>query len=102
MPLVCHTATTIINPADLRRELEVIRERGYAENHGETVPGIDGLSAPIFDEMAQIVAVIGLFWPRSRYSQKDYGLVLKQLMDTANEISCNLSVMLRDNIQVKR
>lgn len=102
MPMTRHTTATIVNPAQLRRELEAIRERGYAENHGEAVPGIDGLAVPVFDETGQVLAVIGLFWPLSRYSPKQFGIVLKQLMDAGTKISCNLSVMLSDNIQVKR
>lgn len=65
-PLPRLTGHTIVAPAALRKELEVIRERGFAREREEAVLGEGGLAAPIFDRRGEPVGVVGLAGPRER------------------------------------
>lgn len=47
--LARHTPRTITRPAELRAELRLIRDRGYAVSNGELIPDLLGLSAPVVD-----------------------------------------------------
>ena len=44
----------------LRRELEEVRQRGYAESLGEIQAGINSVAAPIFDHQGHAVLTIGV------------------------------------------
>ena len=44
----------------MRRELEEVRQRGYAESLGEIQAGINSVAAPIFDHQGHAVLTIGV------------------------------------------
>lgn len=46
--LDAYTAHTRADAAELARELEQVRERGWAENREEWIPGLAGVAAPVF------------------------------------------------------
>lgn len=46
--LAAYTEHTRADPARLARELVVVRERGWAENREEWIPGLAGVAAPVF------------------------------------------------------
>lgn len=54
------TRNTITDADSLRRELEFIRERGYAMDRGEALLEIGCIAAPIFGADGQVVAAISL------------------------------------------
>jgi DNA-binding IclR family transcriptional regulator len=60
------TGHTLVGPAALRRELEAIRERGYALEREEAVLGEAGLAAPIFDRRSEPIGAVGVAGPRER------------------------------------
>jgi DNA-binding IclR family transcriptional regulator len=53
-----HTATTIVTPYALLRELDLIRQRGWAEDDGEKEDYINCVALPIFDASGR--ATIGM------------------------------------------
>ncbi len=59
MHLEKFTANTLTAPADLERELEAIRQRGYALDNEEFGRGLLCLAAPIFDHEGQVFASLG-------------------------------------------
>ena len=54
------TRHTITDAAALRRELEVIREHGCAEEREEAVLSEVGLAAPVFDARGEVAGAIGI------------------------------------------
>lgn len=58
--------TTITSVDDLRRELDQIRERGYAIDNGETGESVRCVAAPIRDYTAQVVAAVSISGPQSQ------------------------------------
>ena len=67
--LPAKTEQTITNVAELRRELNTIRRRGYAENRQESEPGVVSIAAPIRDEGGAVVASLSLAGPSERVDQ---------------------------------
>ncbi len=54
------TKNTITDPNDLREELSLTRQRGFAIDHGETVEFRSCIGAPIFDYRAHAIAAISV------------------------------------------
>jgi DNA-binding IclR family transcriptional regulator len=62
-PLPALTERTVVDPAALRRELETVRERGYASEDGEYRPGVRALAAPVRGEGEEVVAALAVSSP---------------------------------------
>jgi DNA-binding IclR family transcriptional regulator len=60
-PLERHTDRTLIDPADLSRDADTTRARGYATEDGEFEEGVRAVAAPIFagDEAVAALGVSG-------------------------------------------
>jgi DNA-binding IclR family transcriptional regulator len=65
-PLEEHTERSVIDPLEVRRELDEIRQRGYAFEDGEHVEGIGSVAAPVFDDNGEAVAALGIRIPCAR------------------------------------
>jgi DNA-binding IclR family transcriptional regulator len=82
------TEFTVVDPAELRKQIQQIRKQGYAVSHGERIPGAGiGVGAPVFDSggraVGSVVATIPAFrWRRSRLKH-----VAQQVMSTAHCVS---------------
>lgn len=63
-----YTSRTITNFEDFRKELQRVRETGYAINRGEWREGVVGLAAPILDMRNGALAAIGISGPVERLS----------------------------------
>jgi DNA-binding IclR family transcriptional regulator len=50
-------------PAQVAAEREAVRRRGYATTEGMPVPGVNALSAPVFDHAGQLQTVITVIGP---------------------------------------
>jgi len=81
------TDNTIVDPAELRKEIETIRTQGYAEDREETVPGVRCLAAPIRDQEAVTVAAISISVPVLRFQEEQKGDWQKLVIEGALEIS---------------
>ena len=57
-PLPRYTPTTITDIAELERELEKSRKRGYTMVSGERVEDVYGVAAPIFDHRGEVNAAL--------------------------------------------
>jgi len=64
-----------------------IRAHGLHHVHGLLMPGVDALSAPVFNAMGQIVAVITVVGPTSIFHADEQGPAAKRLLATAEAIS---------------
>ncbi len=71
-----YTPKTITKPAELRRELQRIRERGYAVSEGEFIPDLIGVSAPVFEgEGRTFVGLLTVPAPAFRMRRNQSGVV---------------------------
>ncbi|WP_209440818.1 IclR family transcriptional regulator [Amycolatopsis thermoflava] len=66
-------------------ELEKVRVDGYAVNAGETLPDLQAVSAPVFDN-ERVCAVITVAGPISRFSDK-IDEIIRETRDTAARAS---------------
>jgi len=85
--LAHYTERTIVNPGQLREELERIRQLGYALDDEEHAIGLRCVAAPIFDENCQPLAAISLSGPKARMTDArldELGVAIRQ---TADEIT---------------
>jgi len=68
-PLERLSADTITEPGRLRRDLEAIRERGWASSHEETNIGSWGIAVPVIAE-DDVVCAVGIAGPNPRLSDE--------------------------------
>lgn len=64
-----------------------IREQGLHHVHGLLMPGVDALSAPIFNAMGHIVAVMTVVGPTSIFHADEHGPAAQQLLAATRDIS---------------
>ena len=82
------TENTITNPEELKKELETVRQNGYAVDREETEIGICCVGAPIFGVDGRVVAAISVSGPSSRLRKKGLETFLKDNVQyTAARIS---------------
>lgn len=60
MRLTPKTPRTITSRTDFLAELARVRRQGYAENRGESQPGMCSIAAPIRDPLGQVVASVSV------------------------------------------
>jgi DNA-binding IclR family transcriptional regulator len=65
-PLPRPTERTIADPRRLRKELALVRERGYAQALGEVEEGLHGVAAPIRDAAGAVIASVSASGPSYR------------------------------------
>lgn len=64
--LPSYTKKTVLKPSVLRRELAIIRERGYSVSDEDYDASARGVGAPIFDNRGSVIAGISVGGPSSR------------------------------------
>lgn len=64
------TDHTITRLATLERELDSVRERGFAITRSEFEDGLDGIAAPVFGIGRQVLACIGVSGPAFRIGDR--------------------------------
>lgn len=62
-PFQAFTKATITEAKALKRELNLIRSRGYAEDNQEFLPGVCCLAVPVRDSMGDVVAGLAVMAP---------------------------------------
>jgi DNA-binding IclR family transcriptional regulator len=85
-----HTPRTITDPAVFYKELQKIRENGYAINRGEWRESVHGLAAPILDGHGHAIAAIGISGPSERLNPKHLRDFAQLVTDTARAIAGDL------------
>jgi IclR family transcriptional regulator, acetate operon repressor len=70
-PLERLCTATITEPRRLRRDLEVIRERGWASSYEETNLGVWGIAVPVISE-DDVVCAVGIAGPSARLSDEGF------------------------------
>ncbi|HZU17118.1 MAG TPA: IclR family transcriptional regulator [Candidatus Dormibacteraeota bacterium] len=90
-PLQAFTERTHTDRDALLRELDGIRERGYAVSRGEYELGIEAVAAPLMGAGGEVVAAINVSGPESLAREGRLERVLVPvLLETAHELSAAL------------
>lgn len=84
------TVNTIIDPAVLKEELKLVRQRGYAIDKEELTKGINCIAAPIMNNENKAVAAISISAPKVRINKESFELSKKFLLEAAQKISRQL------------
>lgn len=85
-PLIAFTERTITDRDALARELECVRERGYAEAVGEREPDLGALAAPVFGRGSELAAILGIQGPASRLPAATRRALREPLLGAAAEL----------------
>jgi DNA-binding IclR family transcriptional regulator len=84
------TPRTVTTLTQLKKELERIRERGYAVDNEEAVDGLRCVAAPVFDHTGRAVAAFSVAGPATRLTQERILEIAPLVRETSHEISCRL------------
>lgn len=89
-PLRAPTPRTITDPAVLRREVQKVRQRGWAIAPGESLEGVNAIAAPIFDRNGALTGTLGIvgsiqFVPRTPSRRQ-----IEAIVNAGKEISRSL------------
>ena len=81
------TPTTIQSSSRLRRELALVRERGYAISRGERQHGAGSVAAPVFGLEGDVAGAISVCGPVSRFDAATVAQYVPLVTAAAQEIS---------------
>ena len=84
------TPRTITDPADLRYELERVREQGYATQFEELEEGTNAIAVPITSPNNEVIAAIGVVGPSYRFTPERAMSHLDVIRSVAREVSHRL------------
>jgi len=84
------TRNTITNVLALKRELERIRDRGFAIDDEEIEDGIRCIAAPILNADNRAVAAMSVSGPSSRISPDRFQLIGKTMLKAAQDLSTRI------------
>ena len=84
--LVALTERTQTRRADLERELEIVRRRGWATGVGEFEYGLNGVAAPVIDASGRCRAALSVSAPKYRLSEEDLPRLAEACRRTAAKI----------------
>ncbi|MDQ6687419.1 MAG: IclR family transcriptional regulator C-terminal domain-containing protein, partial [Actinomycetota bacterium] len=88
--LPAYTELTITKRSALRRELESVRQQGYAVAVDELEIGLTAVAAPIHNAHGDVIASLSVSGPTFRLNAAKLEQVVPQLCESAAEISHRL------------
>jgi IclR family acetate operon transcriptional repressor len=81
------TGRTVTNRRRLETELVRIREQGFAEAAGEREDDLNALAAPVFGSRGELIAILGVQGPASRFDQTAMRRAAGPLLDLSRAAS---------------
>jgi IclR family KDG regulon transcriptional repressor len=85
-----HTANTIVDPDEFKRELALIRTRGFAMADEENEVGVRSLAAPVRDHSGNVIAAISIAGPAQRLTKKIMSTFAPDVVSAAEATSARL------------
>jgi DNA-binding IclR family transcriptional regulator len=86
-----HTDRTPLNVEDISRDLQLIRDRGWATGEGERIPEAYGVAAPYFVDGA-VAGSVTITVPRTRAGELDHQILADHVVRAAAEVTALLSI----------
>ena len=84
------TPQTITSLANLKKELEGIREQGYAVDQEEAVEGLRCVAGPLFDHTGRVIAAFSVVGPVTRITPLRVPEIARLVCATSRRISSRL------------
>jgi len=81
-----------LSAAQWRAALAAIRAAGYAESHGERVPGLSSVAAPVLDGTGAVVAALNLSGPTTRFGKGHLAAHIGAVKTAARRLSDELKL----------
>lgn len=88
--LVAHGPKTITNKKDLKKELEVTCQRGYAIDDEELAPGLRCVAAPVFDHTQRARYALSVSGPSMRITMAHLKKIHPKLTDVCERLSIQM------------
>jgi DNA-binding IclR family transcriptional regulator len=88
--LRAYTERTITDRGALDTELARVREGGFAEALGEREDDLNAAAVPVLDARGEVVAILGLQGPASRFDAAAVRRATAVLLDSARRLSVSL------------
>jgi IclR family KDG regulon transcriptional repressor len=85
-----YTLNTKTRLEDLKKELEIVREKGYAIDNEENEPGVRCVGAPIFNRFGEIEGAISVSGPTIRMTDEKIDTIALEVLKYAELISKEL------------
>lgn len=82
------TPFTITQLSNLKENLRLIRQRGYAVDHQELERGLSGVAAPVLSAHERVIAAVGIAGPTQRFRGKE----LAEKVSLVTEIAARLAM----------
>jgi DNA-binding IclR family transcriptional regulator len=89
-PFLRRTANTMTTLADLKRESELTRRRGYSLDNEEFHYGVRCLAAPVFSSDGAVVAAVGITAATVRFPKESIPKMAKHVRSAAHDLSRDL------------
>lgn len=84
------TKHTITKFTELENELKSVKERGYGFDRQEMRIGVSRIASPVYDQMGNIMACLGVAGPSFRITIKNLEKIGKWTKDLAEKLSAEL------------
>ncbi len=88
--LSSRTSHTLISLGALEQDLEQVRRRGFALDHGENEEGASCVGAPIFNRNREVIAAISISAPSSRLN----GALEQEVAAAVSQAAADISIRL--------
>ena len=85
-PFEARTARTLVDPAEVERELALTRERGWSVDDEESMVGVRCIGAPVLDAGGLARAAIALQAPSARMPRSRFPALAPTIVAAAREI----------------
>jgi len=85
-----YTSRTLTSLGQLKKELEKIREQGYAVDNEEAVEGLRCVAGPVFDHTGRILAAFSVAAPATRLTPPRIPEIARLVCETSREICYRL------------
>ena len=89
-PLRRFTTRTIADPRALARQIEQVRQQGWAETVGEREEDLAAIAAPVFGSRNELAAIVGVQGPTARFDAGARAAALASLRDVSTGLSAQL------------
>lgn len=91
--LATFTEMTVVSEAELRREFETIRLRGWSVSDGDVTENVAAIGAPLFDHSCEVVGAISISGLRPYVVGARQESLVRVLINTAEHISARLGYL---------
>ena len=81
----------IADAGELRRALEVVRQKGYAMTRGQRIPGVVGIGAPVFLANGRVMGSLYVSVPEQRFADEQEAKISGSLLACSAALSKQLA-----------